>query len=36
MLSFLTAAVASGALSQFAEGAALAASIYAISRGVRK
>lgn len=36
VLSFLTAAAASGALTQFAEGAALAASVYAISRGLKK
>ncbi len=36
MLTFLTAAAASGAMSKFAEGAALAASVYLISRGAKK
>lgn len=37
MLSFLTAAIAASVpLSQFAEGAALAASIYFISRGINE
>jgi hypothetical protein len=36
MLTFLTAAAASGAMSKFAEGAALAAYIYLISKGTKK